>query len=201
MALSHQSLNQIFLFTDGNPTSGETNWLKIQSNIAEKIRDLNFQISSFTFGDFSREVHSLAGMAGGKTTYFTKGDWQEINVPKDKMAGELQQKLKRGTHLAAINVQLQIEIAPEINILHFYGHRLLTDPAERGAVTAEIISAEEEVRKYLVEPLPALKDRGIRVFVPNLAFGETYWLVFELAIPLRVKTKSLNFIYCQKVAK
>jgi len=69
------------------------------------------------------------------------------------MAGELQQDLKRGTHLAAINVQLQIEIDPEIDILHFYGHALITEPAERAAVTGEIISAEEEVRKYGVEPL------------------------------------------------
>jgi hypothetical protein len=39
----------------------------------------------------------------------------------------LERNIKRRTHLAAINVQMQIEIDPAIEIQYLYGHDLITD--------------------------------------------------------------------------
>lgn len=182
---SPQKINQIFLFSDGNPTSGEKNWLKIQQNIATKTRG-NIRISTFTFGDGAsrREIDKLAGITGGKSTF--------VKELKD-VQFSLQKELNR--HIAAKNVQLQIEIAPDIAIQHFYGHDLITDPVARAAVEREADLAGKKVEEnYDVKPKPSLikGDKGIRVFVPNLAVGETYWLVLELKVPNKSSTSTSN---------
>jgi WD40 repeat protein len=173
---NRQTVNQIFLFSDGNPTSGVTDWIKIQQNIAAKIRDNDIRISTFAFGsNASRQINKLA--IGGKSIFFTK---------KEDVHKGLQQDFNKRTHLAAINVQMQIEIDPEIDILHFYGHELITDPDTRAAIETEADLVRENVEEdYDIKSQPHLitEDKGIRFFVPNLAVGETYWAVFELAIP------------------
>jgi hypothetical protein len=103
----------------------------------------------------------------------------------------LQEELDR--HIAAKNVQLQIDIAPDITIQHFYSHDLITDPVVRAAVEKEADLAEKKVEEnYNVKPQPFLikSDKGIRVFVPNLAVGETYWLIFELEVPKKSSTST-----------
>jgi len=180
-----QRVNQLFLFSDGNPTSGEIDWINIRQNIAAKLRqntatDGNIRLSTFVFGTDANQVEldRLAGITGGQSTF--------VIEPKEDVRHGLQQELARRTHLAAINVQMQIEIAPEIDILHFYGHDLITDPATRAAIEREADLTGKKVEEdYGVKAQPDLikEDKGIRVFVPNLAVGETYWVVFELAVP------------------
>lgn len=172
-------VNQVFLFSDGNPTSGETNWIKIRQNIAKRTRRRNFRLSTFAFGtDASKtELDRLAGITGGQNTFVT--------APKDVRIS-LQRALDRRKHLAAINVQMQIEIDPDIVILHLYGHDLITDPVRREAVLRELGKTKDEIQKdYSIEQPPDLitDEKGIRIFVPNLAVGETYWVVFEIAVP------------------
>ena len=81
---------------------------------------------------------------------------------------------------------MQIEIDPNITIWHLYGHDLVTDPATRrccrGGSTGGRAQAHD---KYDVESLPSLitQEKGIRIFAPDLAFGETYWVVLELQVP------------------
>jgi uncharacterized protein YegL/uncharacterized protein with WD repeat len=180
-----QRVNQLFLFSDGEPTSGETNWIKIRQNIAAKLRqntatDGNIRLSTFAFGTDANKVEldKLAGITGGQSTF--------VIAPEEDVRDSLQQELDRRSHLAAINVQMQINIDSDIEILHFYGHDLITDPAVRAAVEREADLTGKKVEKdYGVKPQPDLikEDNGIRVFVPNLAAGETYWVVFELAVP------------------
>jgi WD40 repeat protein/Mg-chelatase subunit ChlD len=180
-----QRVNQLFLFSDGNPTSGETDWINIRQNIAAKMRqntatDGNIRLSTFVFGTDANKVEldRLAGITGGQSTF--------VIEPEEDVRHSLQQELARRNHLAAINVQMQIEIDPEIDILHFYGHDLITNPATRAAIEREADLTGKKIEEdYGVKPQPDLikEDKGIRVFVPNLAVGETYWVVFELAVP------------------
>jgi len=180
-----QRVNQLFLFSDGNPNVGETDWINIRQNIAAKLRqntgtDGNIRLSTFVFGTNANQVEldRLAGITGGQSTF--------VIEPKEDIRHSLQQELARRTHLAAINVQMQIEIDPEIDILHFYGHDLITDPATRAAIEREADLTGKKVEEdYGVKPQADLitEEKGIRVFVPNLAVGETYWVVFELAVP------------------
>jgi Mg-chelatase subunit ChlD len=180
--IDYHKVNQLFLFSDGNPTSGETNWIQIRQNIALKIREDahdSIRLSTFGFGaDASRkELDKLAGITGGQNTF--------VMEPED-VKHSLQQELDRRTHLAAINVQMQIEIDPDISILHLYGHDLINDPVRREAVLRELGETEEVIKQnYGVEPQTPIvtKEKGIRIFVPNLAVGETYWVVFEIAVP------------------
>ncbi len=175
---THQTINQIFLFSDGNPTSGEDNWIQIRQNVAEKTRD-NIRLSTFAFGaDASKvELNRLAGITGGQHTF--------IREPKE-MRISLQRSLDRRSHLAAMNVQMQIEIDPDISILHLYGHDIITDPVSRVAVERDVERTGKEAEKgFGVKPAADIvtQGNGIRIFVPNLAIGETYWVVFELTVP------------------
>ncbi|OQW87987.1 MAG: hypothetical protein BWK78_08630 [Thiotrichaceae bacterium IS1] len=180
-----QRVNQLFLFSDGNPNSGESNWINIRQNVAAKLRQSatsggNIRLSTFIFGTDANKVEmdKLSGMTGGQSIF--------VIDPEKDVIHSLQQELARRSHLAAINVQMQIEIDPNIEILHFYGHDLITDPTTRAAVEREASLTRDKVKTdYGVESLPDLikEDKGIRVFVPNLAVGEIYWVVFELAVP------------------
>lgn len=175
---SSHKLNHIFLFSDGKPSSGEENWIKIRQNLADKTLG-NIRLSTFAFGtDASRtELDKLAGITGGQSTF--------VIEPED-VKNNLQQELDKRTHLAAMNVQMQIEIDPDIYILHLYGHDLITDSVSRAAVLRDIEDTKLEIEKeHGVKPQADIvtEDKGIRIFVPNLAVGETYWVVFELAVP------------------
>ena len=180
-------VNCIYLFSDGDPTSGETDWIKIRSNIAARLRG-DLTVSCFGFGSDARkrELEALAGLAGGHFTFVAHPEDVRLNMGQD---------LTRREHLAAINIQLRIEIAPEIRIWHLYGHDLVTDPATRAAV---IRDAEEARRRgedqFGTQALPDLitEEKGIRIFAPDLAFGETYWVVFEIEVPSGTDVSSLG---------
>ena len=108
-----------------------------------------------------------------------------MNRPED-VTLNLGEDLSRREHLAAINIQLQIEIAPDISIWHLYGHDLVTDPAVRASVIQEAGEARRKGKEeFGTEALPDLitEETGIRIFAPDLAFAETYWIVFELEVP------------------
>jgi WD40 repeat protein/Mg-chelatase subunit ChlD len=199
-----QRVNQLFLFSDGNPTSGETDWIKIRQNIANKLRqntatDGTIRLSTFAFGhddannvvDANKvELERLAGLTGGQSI-LVMNPKEDIDI----IRRGLQQALARRTHLAAINMQMQIEIDSDIDILHFYGHDLITDKAARAAVEREAdLTGKQVEEEYGVKPQPDLikEDKGIRVFVPNLAVGETYWVVFELAVPEQRKSSAFG---------
>jgi len=173
-----QHVNCLYVFSDGDPTSGETNWINIRADVASRTRG-EITVSCFGFGSDARmrELDALAGLTGGHSRFVTHADDVRLDLAED---------LTRRDHLAAINVQLKIDIPPQVKIRHFYGHDLVTDPAARAAVENEARAAGAAVRRdFNVEPLPDLirQETGIRVFTPDLAFGETYWIVLELELP------------------
>ncbi|MCP4347579.1 MAG: hypothetical protein GY795_18905 [Desulfobacterales bacterium] len=47
---------------------------------------------------------------------------------------------------------------------------------------------------YGIEAQPDIikEEKGIRIFVPNLAIGETYWVVFELEVPKNKPTSDFG---------
>ena len=173
------NVNQIVLFSDGNPTSGETNWIQIRQNIAKKAKN-NTKLSLFAFGTDAnlRELNALAGVTGGTYTFVTQAD--DVHFA-------LNEELIRRDQVVALNVQMQIVIQPEIDIVHLYGHDLVTELAKKADVLDEVTRTEQRItREYPLVPIQedvVTKEKGIRIFVPNLSVGETYWVVFELAIP------------------
>src|SRR5215470_4954502 len=169
--------NYMYLFSDGQPTSGETNWIKIRANIAARVRgDLTLSCFGFGFDAQMRELDALAGLTGGHSTFVTHPDVLSLNLADD---------LTRREHLAAINIQLKIEIPQDVTVWHLYGHDLITDPATRRAVEQEARDARRRGREeFGVEALPDLitDETGIRIFAPDLAFGEAYWVVLEVRV-------------------
>ncbi|MGV9349715.1 VWA domain-containing protein [Streptomyces spiralis] len=177
-AVGGRTVNCLYLFSDGDPTSGERNWIRIRTNVAAKLRG-DLTLSCFGFGSDARmpELAALAGLAGGHSTFVTR---------PEQVGADLLADLSRRDHLAAIDIQLRLDIAPDVEIRHLYGHDLVTDPRARAAVLREVGRAAEQARAdYGAEPLPDLvtEEKGIRIFAPDLAFGETYWIVLELAVP------------------
>ncbi len=175
---NNNRLNHLYLFSDGNPNSGETDWIKIRQNVDAKTRG-SIGLSTFAFGSDAnvRALDALAGLTGGKSTFVT--DIDDIKI-------SLQEELNRREYLAGINVQIKVEIDQEISILYLYGHDEITDPARRAAVLRDAEQAKEKAEEeFGVESAPDLitQEDGIRIFVPDLAIGETYWIVFELGIP------------------
>ncbi|WP_306192879.1 MULTISPECIES: VWA domain-containing protein [unclassified Streptomyces] len=177
-AVGGRTVNCLYLFSDGDPTSGERDWIRIRTNVAAKLRG-DLTLSCFGFGSDARmpELAALAGLAGGHSTFVTR---------PEQVGADLLADLNRRDHLAAIDIQLRLDIAPDVEIRHLYGHDLVTDPRARAAVLREVGRAAEQARAdYGAEPLPDLvtEEKGIRIFAPDLAFGETYWIVLELAVP------------------
>ncbi len=175
---NNNTLNHIYLFSDGEPTSGETNWIKIRQNIDSKIRG-NIRLSTFAFGSDAniKELDALAGLTGGKSTFV-----RDI----DDIKNSLQEELHRREHLAAINVQIKVDIEQDIEILYLYGHDLITEPAKRAAVIEDAQEAKKKAQQEFGVTSEAdliTEKEGIKIFVPDLAVGETYWVVFELGIP------------------
>ncbi|WUH98909.1 VWA domain-containing protein [Spirillospora sp. NBC_00431] len=171
-------VNCLYLFSDGDPTSGETDWVQIRKNVAERLRG-DLTLSCFGFGTDARtrELQALAGLTGGHCTFVTDPGEVRLNLAED---------LTRREHLAAINVQLRIEIDPDIRVWHLYGHDLITDPAAREAVLQEAREARRRGEEQSGAPgLPDLitGEKGIRIFAPDLAYGETYWIVLEIELP------------------
>lgn len=171
-------VNCLYLFSDGDPTSGERNWITIRRNIADRMRG-DLTLSCFGFGSDARmrELEALAGLTGGFCTLVTSPDDVRLNLAED---------LARREHLAAINIQLQIELDAEITAWHLYGHDLITDPSTRARVMRDVATAKHRAQEEIgVESLSDLvtDDDGIRIFAPDLAFDETYWVVLEVQAP------------------
>jgi uncharacterized protein YegL len=172
------SVNCVYLFSDGDPTSGERDWVKIRANVASRVRG-DVTLSCFGFGSDARipELRALAGISGGHWTFVTESADVKLTLSED---------LARRESLAALNIQLRLDIPEDTTIWHIYGHDLITDPAGRTAVLAEADAARRRSRtEYDVKNLPDLitDERGIRIFAPDLAYGETYWVVLELQAP------------------
>ncbi|MEI3651729.1 MAG: VWA domain-containing protein [Dolichospermum lemmermannii FEM_B0920] len=175
---NNNTLNHIYLFSDGQPNSGENNWMKIRQNVDAKTRG-NIRLSTFAFGSDAdtKELDALAGLTGGKSTFVT--DIDDIKIA-------LQDELDRREHLAAINVQIKVDIEQDIDIIYLYGHDLITEPAKRAALLQDVEIAKKKAEEgFGVTPEADLitEEKGIKIFVPDLAVNETYWIVFELAIP------------------
>ncbi|MGW6932131.1 VWA domain-containing protein [Lentzea sp. NPDC054927] len=171
-------VNCLYLFSDGDPNSGEHDWITIRRNIADRIRG-DLTLSCFGFGREARmrELEALAGITGGSCTLVTDPDDVRLNLAED---------LARREHLAAINIQLQIELDATVTAWHLYGHDLITDPSSRARVERDVAAAKHRARDEIgVESLPDLvtEDDGIRIFAPDLAFDETYWVVLEVRAP------------------
>lgn len=177
-SVSGRTIDCLYLFSDGDPTSGERDWITIRTNIAARLRG-DLTLSCFGFGADARmpELAALAGLAGGHSVLVTRPEQVKTDLLGD---------LSRRDHLAAIDIQLRLDIDPEVEIRHLYGHDLVGDPRARAAVLREAEQAGERARKdYGAEPLPDIvtDEKGIRIFAPDLAFEETYWVVLEVRVP------------------
>ncbi|SDP36599.1 VWA domain-containing protein [Lentzea jiangxiensis] len=171
-------VNCLYLFSDGDPTSGERDWISIRRTVAERVRG-DITLSCFGFGEDARlrELEALAGVTGGFCTLVTDPDDVRLHLAED---------LTRREHLAAINVQLRLRLDESVTAWHLYGHDLVTDPSTRARVEREVATAKHRARDdFGVESLPDLVtgDEGIRIFAPDLAEGETYWVVLEVEAP------------------
>ncbi|MEV8033660.1 VWA domain-containing protein [Streptomyces sp. NPDC086182] len=177
-SVSGRTVTCLYLFSDGDPTSGERDWIRIRTNIAAKLRG-DLTLSCFGFGSYARmpELAALAGLAGGHSTFVTR---------PDQIGADLLGDLSRRDHLAAIDIQLKLDIDPGVEIRHLYGHDLVTDRRARAAVLREAGQAAARARDYYgTKALPDIIDdeKGVRIFAPDLAFEETYWVVLEVRVP------------------
>jgi len=125
----------------GNPTSGETDWIRIRQNVDRKTRG-NIRLSTFAFGSDSntRELDALAGLTGGKSTFVTEPDDIQFS---------LKDELRRREHLAAINVQLKVDINQDIPIIYLYGHDQIKYPASRAEVLQMLLMNVVQLTQHI----------------------------------------------------
>ncbi|MFJ7157782.1 VWA domain-containing protein [Streptomyces sp. NPDC101118] len=173
-----RTVNRLYLLSDGDPNSGERNWTVIRRNVAARLRG-DLTLSCFGFGANARmtELSALAGTAGGSATFVAR---------PEQVATGLLDDLERRDHLAAVDIQLRIDLDAGVVPWHLYGHDLVTDPRERARVFEDAAEAARTAREvYGTEVLPDLitDEKGIRIFAPDLAYGETYWVVLEVQVP------------------
>ena len=185
-------ISQLYLFSDGQPTSGETNWIRIRQNFANKAAaDVGLSTMAFGLDANQHELELLAGITGGGFDFVTDPEKLEIQALAD---------LKRRQYLAAMNLQLQLVIDADLDILHFYGHDLVTDQRTRERVLSQVADARERAAETLgVGAPPDLirEEEGIRLAVPDLALGETYLVVLEVAMKASRARQSLGTVALQ----
>jgi len=172
------TINHVALLPDGNPTSGETDWNRIRRQIAQKARGI-VNLSVFGFGaDANRnELSALAGTTGGSFA---------LVIKPETMHARLRDDVVRRNRLVALNLQMRIDLPKDFQLLHFFGHFPVDDPAIRDDVFRGVEVAKEQTKALLQvhSPKDIVKDeQGIRLFIPNLVAGETYILVLEVAAP------------------
>ncbi len=166
------TISYVYLFSDGNPTQGVTEWIDIRKNTVEAARGLPVRISTLAFGDDAntRELDALAGVTGG--SYLAVADPEALSL-------ELQKELARRSHLAVKNIRMNIEIDPEVPILHLFGHDQVEEPIARAALDPQSLDDQPDLG---LRPGFEVEETGLQIYVPDLALGETYWIVLELAL-------------------
>ncbi len=163
------AVSHVFLFSDGNPTDRVTDWLEIRANAVTALRDIPVRVSTFAFGEDAngRELDALAGVAGGTYTSV---------VDPATLGHDLAIELARRDILVGKDVRLTLNIDPSVSILYLYGHDRVEEPIARAALDQ---SPGTDIGA--VDASDA--EEGLRIYVPDLAAGEAYWVVFEVAIP------------------
>lgn len=189
---------RIYLLTDGNPTSGISDWPSIRSNFDSAMREqglgtgresVSLSTLAFQSNDVNdEELSRLAGLTGGSSSRLdTADDFERVLV------GDL----TRRHHLAAMNIQLRLVIDRQIAIHTFFGHDEVRD--ERTA--AEMLQRIDDQKKIIGPDIfPAdvknlvENDTGIRLYLPDMAYGETYFMALELALPEEIEFPTLGSI-------
>ncbi|WP_020125608.1 VWA domain-containing protein [Streptomyces sp. 303MFCol5.2] len=193
-AVSGRTVNCLYLLSDGSPNSGERDWVNIRRNIGARVRS-GLTVSCFGFGSDARmpELSALAGVAGGHSTFVTR---------PEQVKADLLEDLGRRDHLAAVDIQLRLDIDPAVEIRHVYGHDPVTDPRARAEVFQQARQAAERARSdYGADALPDIitAEKGMRIFAPDLAFEETYWVVLEVRVPTGREPSALGTATVQYV--
>lgn len=164
------AISHVFLFSDGNPTDGITEWLQIRAAIVEAVRGTSIRVSTFGFGADAngRELDALAGITGGSYT--------PVSNPAS-LGDNLAEDLARRETLVAKDIRLKLEIDPSVSLVHLYGYDQVAEPIARAALEPGTTSAGAPVATFGTD------EEGVQIAVPDLAADEAYWVVLEIAVP------------------
>jgi uncharacterized protein YegL len=166
-----QTLSHIFLFSDGNPTDGVTEWLTIRENVVNTLEERPISVSTFAFGEDAnaRELDALAGVTGGTHTLVTN---------PAQLGLDLEEELARREHVVAKDIEITVEIDSSVLILRLYGHDQVEEPIARAALEGEGVEGGPSYRFDR-----DADEGGIQVLAPDLVAGDVYWIILELALP------------------
>ena len=171
LSADHNVVSHVVLFSDGNPTDRVTDWMQIRNNLVTAIGDATIRVSTFAFGADAnaRELDALAGVTGA--------DYGLVVDPSAGGVGQaLADDLARRDRLAAKDIRLTLQIEPEVEIRHFFGHDQVGAPISRAAL-------DQPADEGPAGPAATGGNGGLRIVVPDMAVGEAYWIVLEIALP------------------
>jgi len=171
LSAGHNVVSHVVLFSDGNPTDRVTDWMQIRNNLVTAIGDATIRVSTFAFGADAnaRELDALAGVTGA--------DYGMVVDPAAGGVGQtLADDLARRDRLVAKDIRLTLQIEPEVEIRHFFGHDQVGSPISRAAL-------DQPAGDVTTGPVAASGSDGMRIVVPDMAVGEAYWIVLEIALP------------------
>lgn len=164
------TLSHAFLFSDGEATDGVTEWLEIRRNLVVAVGDANIRVSTFAFGEDAnaRELDALAGVTGG--TYAFVDDPTAVG-------GTLAAELARRDRLAGKDIRLTLTLDEGVEARALFGHDQVGMPIGRAALDAG------EAENLQPVQITGTDAGGLRVIIPDIAAGEAYWIVLEVAVP------------------
>jgi len=171
--------NQLIILTDGQPTSGETEWYRIRQNVLENLKREPAQLIGLAIGsgaDFN-EMDALVGTSGGRA---------EAIVRLTDIEAVIGEEVTRQAFMAALGIEVLLKLNDAVGFRYFYGHTPVDDASRKNDIKAERDAIVQDAKQLGVEVGESIindDNVGVRLFVPNLAYGESYILVFELAIP------------------
>lgn len=149
------SINRAFLFTDGQPTCGETDFQRLVDIAGSKDKPQDCGLTCFGYGtDYNKELLTSMAKAGGGSAY-------HIQTP-DECAATFGRELGGLLNCVAQNLKLTVSTKPDVKILEVVNDLDVkgNDTQTEAVIKVDDVYSQEKRRILLRIELPEMDKSG-----------------------------------------
>ncbi|AUX27856.1 hypothetical protein SOCEGT47_084540 [Sorangium cellulosum] len=187
----------VLLLSDGRANAGITRSERL-SRLALDAFQGGVQTSTFGLGaDYDGALMSAVAGDGAGGYYYLRDP--------DQIAPALATELDRRLDPVATAVELRVRLRPDVELLHVYGSRRLSEAEAARARAIEVAAdAQAEARDRIARDRQDDAEGGMRFLIPAFARDDSHALLLELGLPAGVEARtvaSIELKYKDRVAR
>ncbi|MGK4008243.1 VWA domain-containing protein [Sorangium sp. So ce1036] len=187
----------VLLLSDGRANAGITRSERL-SRLALDAFQGGVQTSTFGLGaDYDGALMSAVAGDGAGGYYYLRDP--------DQIAPALATELDRRLDPVATAVELRVRLRPDVELLHVYGSRRLSEAEAARARAIEVAAdAQAEARDRIARDRRDDAEGGMRFLIPAFARDDSHALLLELGLPAGVEARtvaSIELKYKDRVAR